>query len=94
MAKPEFAEQAKKVSTDLAQLSERVLSMFHAYFDRGYNGGGSDPLLDSDIVASGVTAAQIAAFITLAEQLGNFLNNQSALVSDYDSTINKLRTDI
>lgn len=93
--KTDFVVAAQEASTVLAKLAPKFQMLFEAYFDRGYNGGGANPLLEADIPAElGVTAADVAAFITLAENVGKFLNNQAAFQSDYQSTLNKVRTDI
>jgi hypothetical protein len=62
------------------------------YFDRGYNGGGSNPITDGD--ASPLTAANYAALITLIQQLNNFLGNSAVTPADYDATLNTIRTDV
>lgn len=51
-------------------------------------------MTDQDIAGQNITAANVAAFITLAQQLDNFLNNAAVTTGDYDSTVNKLRTDL
>jgi hypothetical protein len=94
MSKVAFAQEAQVLCTDLAEVSERMTSVFNTYFDRGYNSGGADPIVDGDLTSLGVTASQIAAFITLAENINKFFDNQASLQSDYGSTINGLRTDI
>jgi hypothetical protein len=93
--KADFVVAAQEVSTILAKLAPKMQALFEAYFDRGYNGGGADPLVDGDIPAElEATAANVAAFITLAENVGIFLNNGAPFQSDYQSTVNKLRTDL
>ena len=94
MSKVAFAQEAQALSTIVADVSKRMADVFDTYFDRGYNGGGSNAITDPDLTSLGVTAAQIAAFITLAENINIFLNNGAPFQSDYDSTINGLRTDI
>lgn len=93
--KSDFVLAAQEASTVLAKLAPKFDVLFQTYFDRGYNTGGANPLVDGDIPAElGITAADIAAFITLAENVGKFLNNQEVFVSDYQATVNKIRTDI
>lgn len=91
--KIKFMQAVQAVSTQLAQAADTTADLFSIYFDRGYNGGGADPLTDADMTGHDVTAAQVAAFITLAENLTKFLDNQTPFVSDYDATLNALRND-
>lgn len=94
MSKIAFAQEAQELCTDLGKLLDRFDTSFDTYFQRGYNNGGSNPIVDGDISTTGATAAQIAAYITLAENIVKFAKNQVVLQSLYDSTINGLRTDI
>lgn len=92
--KTTFGQKMQAASTTLAQVADQFADLFTVYFDRGYNTGGANPIADEDVAALGITAADIAAGITLAEQIQNFLNSQAALQSDYDQTLNALRTDL
>lgn len=92
--KSRYASTIQNKATEIAGLGSELQAIFETYFDRGYNGGGANPITDGDLVELGLTAGDIAAFITLAENFGKFLNNQAAFQSDYQSTINKIRTDI
>lgn len=93
--KTDFIIAAQEASTVLGKLAPKFQVLFETYFDRGYNNGGTNPLVDGDIPAElGIAAADIAGFITLAENVGKFLNNEAAFQSDYQATINKIRTDI
>lgn len=90
-----FVQRFQDASTRLAQVANEFDDLVSVYFDRGYNSGGSDELLDADIPAGlGITAADVTAGVTLAQQLGNFLNNAAVSTGDYDVTLNKLRTDL
>lgn len=88
-----FAQRMQAACTQLAQVADAYADMFTVYFDRGYDAAGANPIVDDDLTSLGITAANIAAGMTLAEQIQHFLNNQAALVSDYDQTLNALRTD-
>ncbi len=89
-----FAEKAQDISTRLANIFDEATDLRSVYFDRGYNDVGSDPIIDGDISSLGITAANIASFTTMAEQLANFANNAPVSADDYDATVNALRTDI
>lgn len=89
-----FAEQAQVMATSLARLGDNLSDLESVYFDRGYNSGGANQIVDGDIVSLNITATHLAALITLAQQLENFLGNLPVTQADYDATLNALRTDI
>lgn len=89
-----FAEQAQTSATTMSDLSDRLTDLYSVYFDRGYNSGGSNPIVDDDLASLGITAVQLGNMMTLAEQFANFLNNIAATQADYDTTLNAMRTDV
>jgi hypothetical protein len=89
-----LAGQAQASATTMAQIGEDLASLVDVYFDRGYDSGGSNPIIDDDLASLGITAAQLAALITLAQQLANFLGNSAVATADYGATLNASRTDI
>ncbi len=89
-----FGEQSQGEATTLAQVADRLTNLETVYFDRGYNSGGTNPIVDGDIVSLNITAADLAALITLAQQLNNFLGNLAVATGDYDATLNAVRTDV
>lgn len=90
--KTDFIMAVQETSTNLAKLAPKFQVLFETYFDRSYNGEG---IIQADIPTElGITVEDIAAFITLAENIGKFLNNQAIFASDYQVTLNKLRTDL
>lgn len=90
-----FVQKFQDSATKLAQVANEFDDLMSVYFDRGYNGGGADELVDGDISTGlNITAADVAAGVTLAQQLANFLDNTAVVTGDYDSTLNKLRVDL
>jgi hypothetical protein len=75
-------------------VSDRLANLETVYFDRGYNGGGSNPITDEDLTSLGYTAANLANLITLIQQLNNFLGNSAVTSGDYDATLNAVRNDV
>lgn len=92
--KNDFGEEAQTRSTTLAQVISMLDSLVGVYFDRGYNSGGAEEIADSDLESLGITAADLVATITLAQQLQNFANGDAVAPADYSATLNKMRTDI
>lgn len=88
-----FSGQARKLANDMARLDHDLEALNSVYFDRGYNSGGSDPIIDADIAELNVTAADIAGMVTIAQQFRNFLNNVAVVTGDYDTTLSQLRSD-
>lgn len=90
-----YIQRLMDASTKLAQVSNDFEDLVSAFFDRGYNSGGVNEILDGDISTGlGISASDVSSAITLAQQLANFLNNAAISTGDYDVTLNKLRTDI
>lgn len=89
-----FGEQSQNDATTLAQVADKLSNLETVYFDRGYNSAGSNPIVDGDIVSLNITAADLAALITLTQQLNNFLGNLAVTTGDYDATLNTVRTDV
>lgn len=80
-----FATQFENVRL----LAEQITNM---YFNAGFNGGGSNPIADNDGASFGLTAAQIAAMISEAQQVGNFFKNQAVLTGNYQTINDQART--
>lgn len=78
----------------LAKAADELKNLYDMYFDRGYNSGGANEIVDGDITATEITAADLGAAVTFIENLDKLLNNQDPANSDYDSTLNKVRSDI
>lgn len=93
--KADYVAAVQELATVLAKAGPQFNYLFETFFDRGYNVGGTDTLVTADIPAElGIAEADIYAFITLAEQMGNFLAGNAVFQSDYGHTLNRLRMDI
>ena len=74
------------------QVMDKVQSIDSQYFDNGYDGGGSDPILDADLLAfNDLTAANVASVITAFQQINNFFQNAAVTTADYSVTYNTVR---
>ncbi len=89
-----FASQAQDVCNSLGQALNDCDNLFQTFFDRGYNSGGGDQIIDADIASLKITAADLGSFINLAEQINKLMNNQATTQADWFTTVNKMRTDI
>lgn len=89
--KSDYAQKLRQTSGQFMQAAEELATLYAAYFDRGYNGGGSDPITDPDVADQETTAADITAGITAAEQLANYLDASAVTPADYSATWNRLR---
>lgn len=89
--KSKFAAQVRATATKLAQAANEAEDIGSIYFDRTYNGGGADAIVDGDVASENLTAAKVASFITLAAQFANFTGNAAVTQGDYNSTLNKVR---
>lgn len=83
----QFALALRSAVTELAQASNKLESLFATYWDSSYS-----TITDNDLASHDLTAAQITAAITLAENLAKFLNNQVPAQADYSATINAMRS--
>jgi hypothetical protein len=89
-----LAGQAQTVATNFIQAAAQLAEIEATYFDRGYDGGGGNPITNDDIQSLNITAANLAALITLAQQIANFLDNTAVAPADYRATLNAIRTDL
>jgi len=88
-----FGGQSRTIAEKIAVLNHDLEDLNSVYFDRGYNGGGSDPIVDGDVSDLDLTAADIAGMVTIAQQFRNFLNNVAVVTGDYNSTVGNTRSD-
>ncbi len=74
------------------QVMDKVVDIDSSFFDNGYDGAGSDPIVDGDLTNfNGITAAQISSVITAFQQLNNFFQNSAVATGDYSVTLNAVR---
>jgi hypothetical protein len=83
-----YAQEAQNITTTLVQIIVRAIDAREAYFDRGYEVGGSNPITSEDIVLlDDVEPVDIAALMPLIDQMEAFVDTNSVI-------LNKLRTDL
>jgi hypothetical protein len=94
LMKQTFARQLQTDAGKIAEIRKFLDDRKGVYFDRGYNSGGSNPIVDADVADLDLTAAQVGSWITLLEQLEKFFTNQSVTQADYDATLSVMRRDL
>ncbi len=96
-SKINFSVQAQDWCTRLAQLFKEAPDLEHVYFDEGYHSAGSDAIIDADLTSLGIKAADVSAFIVVAQQLQKFDVGNIAdpvTTASYGESINAMRTDL
>lgn len=86
-----YAIGIRRLTTKLMEDAEDLMVLYDIYFDRGYNSGGANEIVDGDIIESGITASAIADVITAVAQLSNYMDNASVTTGDYSASYNKTR---
>ncbi len=74
MSKIAFAERAKVVALLVAQAGAAARDLHAVWEARGYAAGGSDPIVDGDLVNTGETAAGLGDFNALCLELQHFID--------------------
>ena len=92
--KIEFAKNVQAINTTIAQLFLGTKDLDSVYFSEGFDGAGTDPIINADIVSLGITAAELGLGITLFQQIQNLRNNEAVTTGDYQATVNALRSDL
>lgn len=83
--KSKFAARGQEMSSIMASLTDDILSWRNVYWDRAYNAGGADAIVDGDVASLGVTAADVTGLITFADALETFLVANRAYLSQMRS---------
>ena len=89
--KIDFSLAVRAAVTALAEAAERIAELDAIYVDSGYDGGGTNPIVDNDLVGHDIVAQDLANASTFAENLALFLNNGGPMVFDYASAIGRFR---
>ena len=89
--KTKFAQWLITLNQNAVALMDECKDLEGSYFDNAYNSGGADEIKDADVADYNITAAKIASFITLAQQLEKMFNNEAVTTADYGVTVNTIR---
>lgn len=89
MSKQSYTQGLVNIMTNLAQLSSTATSTSGAYFARGYDSNGADPIVDGDVAGLGITAADVGSLINIVNDFNTFLDTGGRR-----TIINKVRGDV
>lgn len=88
--KSDTGTKARILSAEMETLADRIERLHQYYIDNIFGSGGAEEIIDADLTDVGITAAQLASFVTFAENLDKFLNNQVATQADFSVTLRTL----
>lgn len=86
-----FVQRVQSNAHKLADDIATAIELAAIYYDRTYGSGGANELTDGDLEDAHITAAQLAAYVTMAQQLANFRDNASVEQANYGATLNQVR---
>lgn len=76
-----YARQGQSLSAIFLNLADDIVAWRNTYFDRDYDSGGTDELVDADVEELGITAAMVAGLITAADALDTYIAANRAYFS-------------
>jgi hypothetical protein len=91
-SKQQFVQNLQQAMNTFHQATSMLKDCDLYYYKNGFNSGGANAIVDSDLTQYNLKAADVAAGMTMAEQLQNFINNAVVAQADYETTVQKLRT--
>jgi hypothetical protein len=91
-SKQQFVQNLQQAMNQFHQATASLKDCDLYYYKNGFQAGGANAITDQDVVQYNLKAADVAAGMTMAEQLQNFINNAVVAQADYETTVQKLRT--
>jgi len=96
--KTAFADTVRGTVAQFLQALERLVELQNVYIARGYNPGAADAIVDGDIAASKITAAQLSQVLESAwvvTRIAALMNEQVVSGTIQGNVImDKVRSDI
>jgi hypothetical protein len=89
MISEQFYSQIGTTASAIAQTFDDLARIYAVYWSRGYG-----DVTDDEIASHGITRAQLAGIITLAEQVALFRSGQATAEVNHNAVLNQLRRDI
>jgi len=94
--KLQYAQHVQNLANDLAEFDNAYTDTFNIQVARGWDPGGADPILDSDIAGANITAAELNSFLsTLRTRFVQLMSGQTVVgVVNGRSVTNAIRSDM
>ena len=89
--KSAYIEAFLRNANSIATVMDALLPYAQEYFNNGYNGGGSDPITNADLISYDITEANFTNMVTTLEQMEKFFSNQGVTTGDYRANVNQVR---
>lgn len=80
-SKTKYAQRAQEMAGVMSRLVSDIEQWKGVYWDRGYNSGGADVLVDADVESLGLTAADVTGLVTFSDALDTFMAANRAYLS-------------
>lgn len=80
--KTTYARRGRELATALALQMNDLAAWRNTYWDRTYNDGGADEIIDGDIAEVGVSAADVTGLTTFADALDTFMTTNRPYLSN------------
>lgn len=91
-SKFQLISNIQQLATQFETVRVMAQQIASAYFNLGFNGGGSNPIVDADATSFGLTATKVASMITEAQQVANFFGNLPVIQGNYQTINDQART--
>lgn len=79
--KSTYGQRGRELAAKFLEIAADVAAWRNTYFDRGYDSGGSDPIVDADVEAFYITESDVTGLITAADALDTYLAANRAYYS-------------
>ena len=76
-----YARQGQNLSATFLNLADDIAAWRNTYFDRDYDSGGDEEIVDGDVSDLGITAAMVSGLITAADALDTYIAANRAYMS-------------
>lgn len=79
--KENYARQGQVLSALFLNLADDISAWRNTYFDRDYDSGGAEEIVDADVESLGITAAMVTGLITAADAMDTYIAANRAYFS-------------
>ena len=89
--KTAFIREVLRRAQELGAVADDVADLENEYFDNGYDGAGGNSIVDANVAAYDITAAEFNSLITVMQQLDKLMTNQATTLGDYIANLNAVK---